>query len=150
MPWLWIIRGTCLGLLALGLGIWGLSYVCHARVVYNGSYFVVLEVAPGAISVGCNGLPLLVQDTPVARPPGWSVSCWPIGSGEGPRFSVAHQFWLERGLKWTDLYVAFPLWFPTLILAVASWIAWRKTGRNKTGRGFPVEPRASRQEIPGE
>jgi hypothetical protein len=33
-----------------------------------------------------------------------------------------------------------PLWFPTLLSALALWFVWRKTHSPYCKKGFPVEP----------
>lgn len=144
ISWRWIIRGTCLGLLGICVGLWGLSYFYAIQVRYVGSVYAAALAEMGVLSA------LRYPSTNAPCGPGWDTPCWRVG---GPWLTLALSGFKvfkvgPQPLNWTRLYVVIPFWFPTVLLALVSWIARRKT--REPARGFPVEPLASRRENAGE
>lgn len=152
ISWRWIVRGMCLGLLGLCVGVWGLSYFCLAGLDHGGRGIVILQGYRGQLTVGYEGVyGQLIGNTP--KPYGWSTQ-WATFTPDIAHWSDAFPgFTLlplsGTTLSWTNCHVVIPLWCPTVLLSFISWIAWRKTGRGKTGRGFSVGPMVSRQESDG-
>ncbi len=148
-----VIRGFFLGALLLCAGTWAASYVVDMQVVgmirragapvaslleddFQGWYF---RVGYGNMSLLYTER-LLLPDSDLLDP-GWRVS------------AHRHQFVLDwqtaglllRGFAWRETttpfqrwIITFPLWFPTGIAAGCLAIVWRKTGKPRVGRGFPV------------
>ena len=80
------------------------------------------------------------------------------------RFSSSPMFYFVRNATATDwgwepgnigfhvgaymgytpsLEIAFPLWLPTLLLALLNWFVWRQTRRKAVAKAFPIEPASS-------
>ena len=143
LSWRWIIRGTCLGLLLACAGLWGLSYFLYVGVTYTGSPELSVHLRTGRVL----GAWLTPDPRLSPSPRGLSVYGQPAGAGPHRQDADFPRFLLRE--KWTfgiDRRFDIPLCFPSVLLAIVSWIAWRKTGRRKPGRGFPIEPLASRRE----
>lgn len=145
ISWRWVIRYTCLALLGLWVGLWALSYLNHPAVIHNGSSTM-------AMGVDCGGLVVLhypANSLPFA--PGWHV--W-YAAAPGYPFTLSRigSDFLEfraAGSSWGKWDVRIPLSCPIVLMALVSLFAWRKTTQRKMGRGFLVEPLASRQESAG-
>ena len=146
LSWQWIIRGTCLGVLGLCVGAWGLSYVFGADVFHKGSSDLLLQVDSGMLR-GTWVRPITYRAAPAGWHAAWNAN--PRGMPFDPHLFGGDIMGFSVTRDPGASYIGIPLWFPTLLLAVASWIAWRRTGRGETARGFPVEPLASRPEIAG-
>jgi hypothetical protein len=132
----WLIRLPFLLALALVVGAWIRSYFGELDVyqMTKGFYWDVGAVrGQGFLGVD------LSSPYPV-KPLTFSFS-----SGETREdFLNAPTTWGFYGGPvplWRDAYVIiFPLWLPTLLLAVGNGFVWRKTKKRNTGQGFPIEP----------
>ncbi len=151
--WRWLIRGTCLGLLGLCVGLWGLSCFYTVGILHTYRSFVSVEVGDGVVSAR-RSLGFISGFMSTAAPPeGWSVYCRDIPHA----FSLnllredVLGFRVRAGMAGSHpiWHVTVPFWFPTVVFTVVSWVTWRKTVRPKTARGFPIEPLASRGENAG-
>ena len=147
LSWRWIIRGTFLGLLGFWAGLWVLSYFFNVSAYHDDNGrdpLTLVQITWGELTV------FHWPDGPRQPPPrSWRV--------EGRVDHYPLKFFTlipvnEDFLGFTvgspgpdpSWWVAIPLWFPTAMLAVVAWFAWRTTRRGKTGRGFPIEPNAER------
>jgi hypothetical protein len=134
MSWRSTIQYTCLSLFVLCVGLWLLSYFYSPTVVHNGSWLVAMGAASGMIgwaNFGAHSPNVL---------PGWSVQMKPAPTLDWDCVRDLITFTVNLTSSSTSL-VRIPLWCPTALLALVSWIACRKT--RQPGRGFPVEPQAT-------
>lgn len=164
LSWRWIIRGTCLGLLLFCAALWGLGYFYGAGVshVGNSSASVAsVQVGRGRLRVTyLSGFDVSSQigrgnmGSPAVRPRvffgprGWRIQAFAIPASTALRDAGSLGFTV--GSVWQfgpDYRVDVPLGSASAFLGVVSWIAWRLTRQSKPGRGFPIEPLASRPEI---
>ena len=149
MPWRWTIRGTCLTLLVICMGLWVLSYFYTAAVVHMGSSEFRAGVAGGRVEVA--HIRVHLRGPFGLRASGWFTELYAVPPGRPFTLHLLDGrvlgFTVDPVLfAWRNWDVRIPFWFPTVLLALLSLSAWRNTGRGKPGRGFPVEPRASQRE----
>lgn len=151
MQWRWTIRVTCLALRLFSAGVWLLTFFFYPTVGYrdNGS----LDVSADAFR-GISRWTFQRNLSNAGLGQGWRV-CWEAEDHPELRLSTimamvggdALGFTVTRNAQPPFLaywQVEVPLWFPTALLGLLAWIAWRKT--RGPGRGFAVEPLAAPQQ----
>lgn len=138
----WIIRLTCLGALLSCSGLWGISYFYDAQFVYGGSSSYFGYFLDRGTVTACGDHASIADSLP---PPGWN-GAWEAVPAGVRRFTPDLYPALGFDVGWAPpwLRVQIPLWFPTAIFGLASWLAWRKTAVREPARGFPVQSHVSR------
>ena len=138
-----IIRGACLSLLGLCVILWGWSYF-YLAIVWHGSSSSILtmSIERGKTYGGYRNLSTTGK-------PGWNADWINVPSEHPFKLHLLDGDFLgfeQWQLVWGDWHFGIPFWVPTLLLALLSWFAWRKTASRKELRGFPVEPLVRRRE----
>ncbi len=140
MIWRWVIRGLAVALLTLCVAAWVGSYFEEVTLIYCSK--------PGAFwqTLGINRGEIVYSEIPDWR----DSAAWTWRLSHGPPFDWHDAY---SGTKYhgggfayqpiapsSSFSIAFfPMWFLSLLSAGLLWVAWRKTRRRGTGRGFPVE-----------
>lgn len=141
-----MVRGSCLGLLVLCAALWTMSYFYTGTVSRKGSSTILVGVQGG---VGV----LRAHSIASVLPPGWSAQWHADLLGNPFSLHLSDRDFLGFGVVQrlgAPVWVfVIPLWFPTVLLALLSWVAWYKTVERKPAQGFPVEPQTRPQEAPG-
>ena len=145
LPWRWIIRYFCLALLILCAGVWVSSHCFDAFFRHTGSRYVASVRVTGGRAI-LQWFDHSVSSTLYRE--GWIGEWHTVSLNRDVRQLLLDEDFLGIRLHRlpyieSNWVVRIPLWCPTALLAIGSWIAWRKTGRGKTGRGFWVEPLTS-------
>lgn len=140
------------------MGVWGLSYSSVVAVVHEGS---VRDGSTLGIRVEAREGLLRVEyvhwEFIYAPHPGWRAEWydpWPplrstLHLLDGDFLGFTIEIVKHEGRALSDWHVFVPIWCPTLLLTLASSMAWCKVFRRKNARGFPVEPVASQREGAG-
>jgi hypothetical protein len=131
----WLIRASCLLALTLIVTAWVLSHRGVDQVFkWSGGHVWAVGMAPGI----CFAYRYDMPDYPNQ----------PLEYRSYAGFSARDFFAVDPVLGFYcgrvpfsySLLITFPLWLPTLLLAILNAFVWRKTRRPRVGTGFPVEP----------
>jgi hypothetical protein len=131
----WFIRLPCLVALTLVVGVWITSY-------FGG--IVVSRKLPDSYCGIVAGQGLVTFGKEPHAHSGFEPPNFRFDPHEFVRFGAFGSPTL--GFRYTgmpnipdSLVIVFPLWLPTVVLAMLCWYVWRKTRGKYNGRGFPVE-----------
>jgi hypothetical protein len=141
----WLIRGLALALLTLCVMAWVGSYFTRVSVrLQPHGWHITLLIDSGSARCEVDHVPQYIAREWVwtLRPPDfmliefdYSRAKYHIG---GFAYRSDSATWLA-GFTTNLSWIIFPVWFPTLLSALALWLVWRKTRPAYNGRGFSVE-----------
>jgi len=135
----WLIRSFFITLLVLCIGAWVWSYPFRERVGYTGRTGYqewVCEIGGGGVFVG--------RHWGFTGTPGWEYlhlgkDNFPDGTDGSPYLLGFRFFSSPPPPAGLGSFAIVPFWFMTALSTAALVFVWRKTGKPKPLRAFPVE-----------
>ena len=131
----WLIRSFFITLLLLCVGVWGWSYISGGSVWFKHND---VGLGIGGISGEC----FTCCPAGSAVPEGLNCVRVPNGEWSGvvdcPSTHSSFGFLICNDSH-ANFLIAIPFWFITAVLALVTFYVWRRTGKKKPGKAFPVE-----------
>ena len=114
--------------------VWGATRFAHIMYVHSG-HWVACGPSSGFVNVAFGQNP--------RKSDGWEWSVIPQSARFGPGGTPYFLGFSFRHILASDMYMymfGVPYWFLLIIFSAVLFVVWRKTGKPKPGRAFPVEP----------